>query len=72
MAAGGSGGVDRPCVLRDGDEAVFVELVDASHTRLVHFARTFVSSGPAAEDVAQDTWVAVIKGLERFEQRSNW
>jgi RNA polymerase sigma-70 factor (ECF subfamily) len=57
--------------LREHDETAFVELVEAYHTRLVRFAQTFVSSGPAAEDVAQDTWVAVIKGLERFEERSS-
>lgn len=57
--------------LRSGDEAAFVELVDTYHTRLVRFARTFVNSHHAAEDVAQDTWMAVIRGVERFEERSS-
>ena len=57
--------------LRDRDEAAFAELVDAYHTRLVRFAGTFVTSRPDAEDVVQDTWVAVIRGVERFEERSS-
>ena len=57
--------------LRSGDEAAFVELVDTYHTRLVRFARTFVTSHQAAEDVAQDTWIAVIRGVKRFEERSS-
>ncbi len=54
-----------------GDEAAFVELVDTYHTRMVRFAQTFVTSHQAAEDVAQDTWIAVIRGVERFEERSS-
>lgn len=57
--------------LRTGDEAAFVELVDTYHTHLVRFAQTFVTSRQAAEDVAQDTWIAVIRGVERFEHRSS-
>ena len=57
--------------LRNGDEAAFVELVDTYHTRMVRFAQTFVTSHQAAEDVAQDTWIAVIRGVERFEERSS-
>jgi RNA polymerase sigma-70 factor (ECF subfamily) len=57
--------------LRAGDEGAFVELVDTYHSRLVRFAQTFVASRQAAEDVAQDTWIAVIRGVERFERRSS-
>lgn len=57
--------------LQAGDEAAFAALVDAYHTRLVRFAATFVSNRQAAEDVVQDTWVAVIRGLDRFEGRSS-
>jgi RNA polymerase sigma-70 factor (ECF subfamily) len=57
--------------LRAGEESAFAALVDGYHTRLVRFAQTFVASRQAAEDVAQDTWVAVITGVERFEERSS-
>lgn len=57
--------------LRAGDESAFAALVDLYHPRLVRFARTFVNTGQSAEDVAQETWVAVIRGAERFEGRSS-
>jgi RNA polymerase sigma-70 factor, ECF subfamily len=58
-------------LLRAGDEATFTALVEQYHTRLVRFAMTFVTSRAAAEDVAQDTWAAVVAGLSRFEGRSS-
>ena len=58
--------------LRGGDEKAFAEMVERYHPRLVRFAWTFVSSRQTAEDVAQDTWVAVIRGVERFEGRSSF
>jgi RNA polymerase sigma-70 factor, ECF subfamily len=57
--------------LRSGDETAFDELIRRYHTRLVRFARTFVANQQSAEDVVQDTWVAVIRGMERFEARSS-
>jgi RNA polymerase sigma-70 factor (ECF subfamily) len=54
-----------------GDEAAFADLVDRYHTRLVRFANTFVRDWSAAEDVAQDTWVAVLRGLDRYQGRSS-
>ena len=57
--------------LLTGSEDAFVELIDRYHTRLVRFAVTFVHDWSAAEDVAQDTWVAVLRGLERYEGRSS-
>jgi RNA polymerase sigma-70 factor, ECF subfamily len=58
-------------LLRSGDEHAFTELVERYHTRLIRFALTFVTTAAAAEDVAQDTWAAVIAGLNRFEGRSS-
>ena len=34
-------------------------------------ARTFVSTEASAEEVVQDTWLAVIRGIDRFEGRSS-
>lgn len=57
-------------LLRQGDELAFTTLVDRYHASMVRIARSFVSSDAAAEDVAGDTWLAVVQGLERFEGRS--
>ena len=57
--------------LREGDETAFAELVDELHGRLLAFARTFTSSRALAEDIAQETWVAVIHGIHGFEERSS-
>jgi RNA polymerase sigma-70 factor (ECF subfamily) len=57
--------------LRAGDEAAFAQLVDALHGPLLAFARTFTHSPTLAEDIVQETWMAVIKGLAAFEGRSS-
>ena len=56
--------------LRRGDEAAFASLVGRHHAALVRLARQYVSTAAAAEEVAQDTWLAVLKGIDRFEGRS--
>jgi RNA polymerase sigma-70 factor (ECF subfamily) len=56
--------------LRAGDEAAFARLVDTLHGPLLAFARTFTRSESLAEDIVQETWVAVIKGLGGFAGRS--
>lgn len=53
-----------------GDEATFAALVERLHPRLVRVSRRFVATDAAAEDVAQDTWQAVLQGLCGFEGRS--
>jgi RNA polymerase sigma-70 factor, ECF subfamily len=58
--------------LRAGDEAAFAALVRRYHPALVRIARSFVPSQAIAEEVAQDTWVGVIRGLDRFEGRSSF
>jgi RNA polymerase sigma-70 factor (ECF subfamily) len=57
--------------LRRGDEHAFAALVRAHHPALVRLARTSVSSDAVAEEVAQETWLAVIEGIGRFEGRSS-
>jgi RNA polymerase sigma-70 factor (ECF subfamily) len=57
--------------LREGDERAFEELVGRYDARLRRFALTYVSSSAAAEEVVQDTWLAVIRGIDRFEGRSS-
>jgi RNA polymerase sigma-70 factor, ECF subfamily len=57
--------------LRAGDEAAFVVLVDRYHAALVRLAHTYVASEAVAEEVTQETWLAVLRGLDRFEGRSS-
>lgn len=58
--------------LRGGDESAFAELVSLYQSRLVRFAEATVGSRAVAEEVAQDTWLAVMRGVERFEGRSSF
>ncbi len=57
--------------LRAGDDVAFTKLVAEHHKGLVRLARTFVGSQSAAEEVAQETWVAVLDGIGGFEERSS-
>ena len=57
--------------LQAGDEAAFVDLVNRYHAPLLRLAMTFVPSRAVAEEVVQDTWVGVIRGIDRFEGRSS-
>ncbi|MEA2473141.1 MAG: polymerase sigma-70 factor, subfamily [Thermoleophilaceae bacterium] len=57
--------------LRRRDEAAFMELVERYHQQLVRLAMSFVSTPAAAEDVVQETWLGVLKGIDRFEERSS-
>jgi RNA polymerase sigma-70 factor (ECF subfamily) len=56
--------------LRAGDEQAFVALVSRHHDSMLRLARTFVSSNAVAEEVVQDTWLGVVRGIERFAGRS--
>lgn len=57
--------------LRAGDEAAFVALVDRYHSALVRFAATMVPSRAVAEEVVQDTWLGLLRGIAGFEGRSS-
>jgi RNA polymerase sigma-70 factor (ECF subfamily) len=57
--------------LRARDEDAFRALLDARHAALVRLAAVYVADRDVAEDVAQETWVAVLQGLDRFEERSS-
>jgi len=58
--------------LRAGDESAFVELVHRYQSRLLRLAEATVGSRAVAEEVCQDTWLAVVRGVERFEGRSSF
>jgi len=57
--------------LRQGDEGAFDELVDRHHGGLIRMAMGYVADREVAEEVVQDTWIAVIESLHRFEGRSS-
>jgi RNA polymerase sigma-70 factor, ECF subfamily len=57
--------------LRGGDERIFSELVDRYHNSLIRVARGYVGGYAIAEEVVQETWIAVIEGIDRFEGRSS-
>jgi len=56
--------------LRAGDQAAFTDLVRRLHPGMVRVASSYVSSRAVAEEVVQDTWLAVLESLQRFEGRS--
>lgn len=57
--------------LRGGDEAAFTRLITAYHSAMLRLAAIFVSDRAVAEEVVQETWLAVLQGISRFEGRSS-
>jgi RNA polymerase sigma-70 factor (ECF subfamily) len=55
--------------LRSGDEAAFAALVDDLQGRLLRLACSFCRTEAVAEEAVQETWIAVIAGIDRFEGR---
>jgi RNA polymerase sigma-70 factor, ECF subfamily len=57
--------------LRRGDEAAFMQLVEEYGPALLRVARMYVPTAAVAEEVVQETWIAVLNGIDRFEGRSS-
>jgi RNA polymerase sigma-70 factor (ECF subfamily) len=57
--------------LRAGDEEAFMDLVERWSPSLLRVARMYVPTTAVAEDVVQETWLAVLQGIGRFEERSS-
>ena len=57
--------------LREGDETAFAELIDAYGPTMLRVAQMFVRDRATAEEVVQETWLAVLNGIDRFEERSS-
>jgi RNA polymerase sigma-70 factor, ECF subfamily len=57
--------------LRAGDEAAFVSLVERHHASMLRIAMVHCPRRDAAEEVVQETWLAVFEGVARFEGRSS-
>lgn len=56
--------------LRDADESAFVQVMDNYFPSMLRMALSHVNDRASAEEVVQDTWLAAIEGIGRFEGRS--
>jgi RNA polymerase sigma-70 factor (ECF subfamily) len=57
--------------LRARDEAAFAELVDLHTPSMLRVARGYVPSAAIAEEVVQETWIALLTSIDGFEGRSS-
>lgn len=57
--------------LREGDEQAFASLVERLHASMLRLARIYVRTEAVATEVIQETWLAVLRGLGKFEGRSS-
>lgn len=58
-------------LLRSGNEAAFVALIERYHVRMLRLARVYVSSNAVAEEVVQEAWLGMFRGLHEFQERSS-
>src|SRR5690348_13869728 len=57
--------------LRDGDESAFAGLIDEFHASFVRLAQGYVHDRSLAEDVAQEAWIGVLRGLHQYAGRAS-
>ena len=57
--------------LRAGEEQAFVQLVDTYGASLMRIARLYVRDRAVVQEVVQETWMGVMRGIEGFEERSS-
>src|SRR3954453_13784207 len=57
--------------LRGGDEQAFAQLVSRHHTAMLRVARNYVACAAVAEEVVQETWLGVLKGINSFRGGSS-
>jgi RNA polymerase sigma-70 factor, ECF subfamily len=74
--SGSRGGEDNDAELlerlRAGDEEAFLALVARHQPSMLRLARSFVPSSAVAEEVVQDTWLGVLRGIDKFAGRSSF
>jgi RNA polymerase sigma-70 factor, ECF subfamily len=58
--------------VRAGDEGAFAELAGKYQGAMLSIARGYVPSGAVAEEVVQEAWIGVLRGIGRFERRSSF
>jgi RNA polymerase sigma-70 factor, ECF subfamily len=54
-----------------GDEDAFAALVDRHTRAMIRVAMAYVPTRAAAEEAVQETWIAVLRGIDRFEGRAS-
>jgi RNA polymerase sigma-70 factor, ECF subfamily len=72
--AGAATDADEPALvaaLRAGDERAFERLVDRYQASMLRVAGLYVRDRAVAQEVVQETWLAVLEGIDRFEGRSS-
>src|ERR671936_368819 len=69
-AAARLGDKETVAALRAGDERTFRELYGRSYSAMKRVARGYVDSDAVAEEIVQETWMAIVTGISRFEGRS--
>lgn len=58
-------------LLRSGNEAAFVSLIERHHASMLRLARMYVSAHAVAEEVVQEAWLGVFRGLPQFKEKSS-
>jgi RNA polymerase sigma-70 factor (ECF subfamily) len=56
--------------LRARDESMFAALIDAWSPGMLRAARAYVADHHTAQDVVQEVWLGVLRGIDGFGQRS--
>jgi RNA polymerase sigma-70 factor, ECF subfamily len=69
-ATGSRSGQQTVAALRAGDERTFRELFARTYPMMKRIARGYVASEAVAEEIVQETWIAIVTGIDRFESRS--
>src|SRR5262249_57671226 len=54
--------------LRAGAERAFAQLIDTHNAGMRRFALSIVHNSAVADEVGQEAWVGVLRGLDRFER----
>lgn len=63
--------IELVAALQRGDESAFAQLVDRHGAAMLRHARAFERDRAVSEEIVQDAWLGVLRGIERFEGRSS-
>jgi len=66
------GEADLIAALRAGEEDAFAQLVDTYAASLMRVAALYVRDRAVIQEVVQETWLGVLRGIDRFEGRSSF
>ena len=58
-------------MLRNGNEAAFVVVIDRYHASMFRLAKVYVSTNAVAEEVVQEAWLGVLRGIHQFQEKSS-